>query len=82
MQHRLSSLLLYDLPIDHVHALNETIIKKVTIFKGLGIFLDKKSAYKNHMDYTINRAKSVLTRIKSFSYEFDDPWPMGNKKII
>lgn len=34
------------------------------------------------MDYTINRAKSVLTCIKRFSYEFDDPWTMGNRKII
>lgn len=60
------------MPIDFVYNLNGSVIEKETTIKDLGILLDKKLTFKNHMDYTIGRAKSVLVWIKRFSYEFYD----------
>jgi hypothetical protein len=61
-------------PIDFVYLLNGSTIEKEKTIRELGILLDEKFTFKDHIDYTVSKAKSVLTWVKRFSYEFDDPW--------
>lgn len=63
-----------NLPIMFEYKLNDVAIERVETIKDLGIILDKKFRFKDHIDYMIGKAKSVLVWIKRFSYEFNDPW--------
>lgn len=61
-------------PIKFDFYINSVQIDRVTVIKDLGVLLDSKLTYKNHLDYIISKAKSILAWIKRYSYEFDDPW--------
>lgn len=54
--------------------MNEISIERVDVIKDLGVLLDEKMNFKNHMNFIINKAKSILAWVKRYSYEFDDPW--------
>ena len=49
-------------------------LKRVKIIKDLGVWLDCRMTYKHHLDITIGRATSILSLVKRFSKEFDDPY--------
>ena len=40
----------------------------------MGVLLDEKMNFKNHINSIVNKAKSTLAWIKRFSYEFNDPF--------
>lgn len=60
--------------IQCVYYVESSPIEKVSFIKDLRVILDERLSFKQHLDFVIGRAKSVLAWIKRFSYEFDDPW--------
>lgn len=66
--------------IHHVYHINNLDIEKVYEIKDLGIILDEKLSFKNHIDYVTNKAKSRLAWVKHFAKEFNDPWVL--KKLF
>ena len=54
--------------------LNGESLCRVESFKDLGILLDVKLSLNNHVEFMINKAKSLLGFIKRWSKEFNDPY--------
>lgn len=61
-------------PLNYEYMINSVQIERVVVIKDLGVLLDEKLNFKNHINYIISKAKSTLAWIKRFSYEFEDPW--------
>lgn len=58
----------------HNYSLENRFIERVHEIKDLGIIMNNKMTFNNHIEYAISKAKSRLTWIKRYSREFDDPW--------
>lgn len=60
------SLILYD------YVLHNTTLKRETTVKDLGVFLDSKLTFKDHVSYIVSKASSQLGFIFRFSKTFKD----------
>lgn len=60
--------------IQYTYIIDNSSIERVQEIRDLGIILDSKLNFKNHIEYIISKAKSRLAWLKRFAYEFDDPW--------
>lgn len=60
------------LKVDYV--LNGHTLNKVDAVSDLGIFLDAKLNFVQHISLTVNKARSVLGFIKRWAKEFNDPY--------
>lgn len=61
-------------PIILDYTVNNTAIERVSHIKDLGVIMNERMTYNNHIEHIIAKAKSRLIWIKRFSREFDDPW--------
>lgn len=59
---------------EYVYTINSLAIEKVSVIKDLGVILDHKLSFSNHIEFITTRAKSRLAWIRRFSKEFNDPW--------
>lgn len=57
-----------------VYTLNKTILKRVDNIVDLGVLLDNKLSFKQHIDKMISRANKVLGFIKRRAKEFNNTW--------
>ena len=51
-----------------------SLLERVHLFKDLGILLDSKLRYAEHINLTVNKAYGVLALIKRWAKEFNDPY--------
>lgn len=59
--------------IVYQYSFDSYIIESVELFADLGILLDSKLSFVQHITMTINKARSILAFIKRWSREFNDP---------
>jgi len=60
--------------IENTYIINDYVLNRVHLFKDLGIWLDRKLTFNEHIDLMVNTAKSVLGLLKRWSKEFQDPY--------
>lgn len=61
-------------PIQFIYTLSGSIIESVTEIRDLGVIINQKMTFNNHINHIVSKAKSRLAWIKRYSKEFDDPW--------
>lgn len=59
---------------DSNYYLNETTLEKVDNINDLGILLDHRLNFREHIALTVNKANSVLGFMKRWAKEFSDPY--------
>lgn len=62
------------IPIDGRYIMNDLHLEMVTTFNDLGVILDKKLDFRNHVSKTTNKAFGVLGFIKRWAKDFSDPY--------
>lgn len=60
--------------INITYFLDGNILEKIDSFSDLGIVLDSKLNFIQHISFTVNKARSVLGFIKRWAKEFSDPY--------
>ena len=60
--------------IQNTYFLIQTKLETVTTFVDLGITMDHKLSFINHINNTVNKARSMLGFIKRWAKEFRDPF--------
>lgn len=61
-------------PIHYAYTINNRVIDRTSEIKDLGVILDSKLTFRNHIEYISTRAKSLSAWMRRFTREFDDPW--------
>lgn len=61
-------------PFEFTYTIEGLAIERVNQIKDLGVILDQKLSFVNHIEYITTRAKSRLAWVRRFSREFDFPW--------
>lgn len=51
-----------------------TLLRRVELVKDLGVLLDSKLTFKQHIDHTVSKAKSTLYLVKQLAKTFDCPY--------
>jgi len=61
-------------PIRTTYTLSGCPVNRITRVDDLGVLLDPKLKFSNHISTIVNKARGVLGFIKRWSKEFDDPY--------
>lgn len=54
--------------------INNVLLERVTEFKDLGVILDSKLCFNQHIDYCTSKASSMLGFVKRQAFVFTDPY--------
>lgn len=61
-------------PFIYNYSLGSEVVPRVTLIKDLGVLLDTKLSFNNHIDYITNSANRSWGRIRRYAGEFSDPY--------
>jgi len=61
-------------PIRTTYTLSGCSLDRITRVDDLGVLLDPKLKFSDHISSIVNKARGVLGFIKRWSKEFDDPY--------
>ena len=63
-------------PISVSYLLNDKILERVNSMTDLGVVLDSKLSFKEHIDSVVNKGSAMFGFIKRLSKEFRDPYTL------
>jgi len=61
-------------PHDSTYTLSGCVLDRITHADDLGVYMDPKLKFSDHITSMVNKARGVLGFIKRWSKEFDDPY--------
>ena len=59
--------------LSHNYSLNSVVLNRVNVIRDLGVLLDAKLSFNQHIERTINQANSVLGMICAMANDVRDP---------
>jgi len=59
--------------IEHDYVLCDTVLNRVTVTRDLGVWIDEKLSFQEHIEITLNKANKMLGLIIRMSSEITDP---------